>query len=122
MRFYELLEKKVNEVTQGYMFDVLNPDTMRNIRNSIITLIDTTFSKSSNNISHQAKVWLADQYFKNIRINESILMSDQVVINEYRLQDMPERDINLLHALFKQSFLGDQLIDEHKRRHRKKLS
>ena len=79
-------------------------------------VVASVFEKSSRPMCKEAIVWLSDQYFKRIRLNEDFLMGDQCVINEYKLSQMPYHDIELLKNLFDQTDFGAELEEEYKKR------
>ena len=101
---------------RNFQLKVMTPESMREIRNSIRGLISDVFAKSVHKISDNATTWLTDQYFKSIKLNEDTYMSDQVVINEYTLDELEFKDIELMKNLFKDTSLSDSINIEHKRR------
>lgn len=112
IRFYQLLEQRLSREIKKHVSSELTPETMRSIRESIRRTINGVFSKSNHKLSEHAVTWLTDQYFKGIRLNEDQLMSDQVVINEYRLPELEFTDIQLLRNLFLETQMGPELDEE----------
>lgn len=113
IRFYQLLETKItNTLQKKFLHEALTPVLMRSIRETIRQQIDDVFSKSRFKLTANAMTWLADQYFKGIKLNDDQLMSDQVVINEYKLSELEFNDIQLLHNLFMETTMGPDLDAE----------
>lgn len=117
IRFHQLLETKItNTLQRKFLHEQLTPVLMRSIRESIRQQIDDVFSKSRFKLSPNATTWLTDQYFKGIKLNDDQLMSDQVVINEYKLSELEFNDIQLLRNLFMETTMGPGLDAELRRR------
>lgn len=116
IRFHQLLELQLNNSLKKFLHEQLTPVVMRSIREEIRATIDGVFSKSKHRLSPDATTWLTDQYFKGIRLNDDQLMSDQVVINEYKLTELEFNDIQLLRNLFNETVMGPELDAELKRR------
>jgi len=116
-RFYVLLHEQLSKnVNKLSLSDTLTPEQMRLIRNTVFGTIEGVFSKAQRPISRQAMTWLTDQYFKSIKINETQLMSDEVVINEYNLAELKNHDIEVLYELFADTKIGIDLSTEQSRR------
>lgn len=116
-RFYVLLHEQLSKnVNKLSLSDTLTPEQMRLIRNTVFGTIEGVFSKAQRPISRQAMTWLTDQYFKSIKINETQLMSDEVVINEYNLAELKNHDIEVLYELFADTKIGVDLSAEQSRR------
>ena len=116
IRFHQLLEIQLNNNIKQFLFDELTPVTMRAVREAIRKQLIDVFSKSKFQLSAPALIWLGDQYFKAIRINDDQLMNDQVVINEYKLSELEFNDIQLLRNLFNETTMGPGLDAELARR------
>lgn len=116
IRFHQLLEVQLNNILKKFVNEQLTPTLMRRIREAIRTQLEDVFSRSRCNLSSNALTWLTDQYFKAIQLNEDQLMSDQVVINEYKLHELEFNDIQLLRNLFLETKMGPELDVELKRR------
>lgn len=117
IRFHQLLEIQLNNIIQKqFVNEQLTPEMMRSLREAIRKQLVDVFSKSKFQLSARALIWLGDQYFKAIRINDNQLMNDQVVINEYKLMELEFYDIQLLHNLFNETVMGPELDAELKRR------
>lgn len=104
VRFTQLLEQHLNKVIKKE-FDNrdLDPPTLHSIRNRLKELIAGIFGKSSHKLDERAVVWLTDQYFKAIRVDDDYDMVNLVIINEYKLEDLPYHDIELLRNLYSTS-------------------
>lgn len=117
IRFHQLLEVQLNNmIRKQFVNEQLTPEKMRSIREAIRQQLIDVFSKSRFKLTSNAITWLCDQYFKSIRINDDQLMSDQVVINEYRLDELEFNDIQLLRNLFLETRMGPELDAELRRR------
>ena len=117
IRFHQLLETQLtNSLQKKFLNEQLTPALMRSIREMIRQQINDVFSKSRFKLSADATTWLTDQYFKGIKLNDDQLMSDQVVINEYKLSELEFNDIQLLRNLFLETTMGPDLDAELRRR------
>lgn len=105
VRFTQLLETHLNKVIKKE-FDNrdLDPVTLRSIRERLKEQIGGIFGKmNSHKISEHVVMWLTDQYFKAIKVDDDYDMSEMVFINEYKLADLPYHDIELLRNLYSSS-------------------
>lgn len=117
IRFAQLLELHVtNVITKKFVNEQLTPLLMRQIREAIRAAIENVFVKSKHNLSNAALTWLTDQYFKAIKLNGEMTMSDQVVIHEYKLSQLPYHDIELLRNLFNETAMAPELEKEYRTR------
>ncbi len=116
VRFYALLEERLNKSISKFCNEALTPALMRQIREEIKCQITSLFEASSRKLSPNAQTWLTDQYFKTIKVNDDQTMTDLVVINEYTLSELEFDDIRLLHTLFLETKMGPGLVEELKRR------
>lgn len=116
-RFFQLLEERFSQITRRYLQKDLTPDLMREIRTAFQNTVKNVFSQSKKTkLSENAVVWLADQYFKGIHLTDDMLMSDQVVINEYALDELEFNDIEVLNSLFNETSMAPDLLEEFVRR------
>ena len=113
-RFVDLLGHRIEDlINRNHSSDALTPESMRSIRDTIRDTIDSVFLKSDRlNLSANARSWLADQYFKRIKINENQCISDVVVMHEHTLSQLTRDDVELLRTLFTGTELGQQLANE----------
>jgi hypothetical protein len=117
LRFAQLIELHINKVIKSrFTMEALTPALMREIRDEIRKQIDTVFQKSSHKLTDHARSWLTDQFFKRIQVNGDQLMSDLVVINEYRLDQLTYEDVQLMRNLFDETGLAGDLNEEYARR------
>ncbi len=114
IRFFQLLELQLSKVIKSSK--ELTPEGLKQLRGSIRETIDGIFSKSRFKLSTEATTWLTDQYFKAIKVSDDKLISDLVVINEYKLSELEFNDIQLLRNLFLETTLGASLDAELQRR------
>jgi hypothetical protein len=113
IKFHQMFEIQLNNVlVNEFQNQSITPEIMRAMRECIRTEIEKVFSKSRHDISSNAKTWLTDQYFKSIKIGNNQVMSDQVVINEYRLDELEQSDIKTLFSLYHNTDLGNSLKEE----------
>ncbi len=110
--FHGLLEQRFNIALKKFEYRALTPELMRQIYAEIRWIVDGVFSVSRHKLSREATTWLANQYFKSIKINDDQLMDDNVVFNEYNLSELEATDIQLLYSLFHHTRLGQELADE----------
>lgn len=116
VEFNQLLEDRLTEKLASFLSKSLTSDIVRQIRNSFKHVINTTCSEYKLNLSEEAVVWVTDQYFKSIKINDNLLMNEQVVINEYQLTELDLGDIVLLYSNFGGSSFGDEITKEFNKR------
>jgi hypothetical protein len=116
VRFADLLASRISAVVKKRQGESLTPELMRSMREDIRATIGGIFAKSSRSLDERTVVWLTNQYFKGLQINQNISMNDLVVMNEYNLSQLPYTDIQLLRNLFDQTSLADELNEEYKRR------
>lgn len=111
----ERLDKQLRIVLEKYLREPLTPLTMKCIREDIIFCVKTLLSEEA--ITETAPIyWLSDFIFKRIKLNGGILMSDQVVINEYKLSELSSSDIFVLERLFRDTDIGNELEKERAKR------
>lgn len=117
-RFVELLNQHVVDTVQRkFEHQQLNPTTMRQIRDAIREVVDRVFTKSPKyNLTETGRAWLTNQYFKRLEVNGGQSMNDLIVINEYKLSQLSYSDVKLLHDLYDQTDLADELNAEHRAR------
>lgn len=117
-RFVDLLGHRIEElINRNRNSDALTPESMRSIRDTIRNTVDSVFLKSDrHSLSPTARSWLADQYFKRVRINEDQCISDVVVLHEHTLSQLTRSDVELLRTLFSGTEIGQHLADEQRRR------
>jgi hypothetical protein len=112
-RFSQLLEQHINRVVKRlYVDETLTPVVLKSIHATVRREIDTVFMRSSHKLEDAARSWLADQFFKAIRINDDVTVGDQVITNEYRLDQLSYHDVELLRNLFDQTGLSESLNEE----------
>jgi len=123
-RFYQLLEQRFNDIlkSENFFQKELTPALIRNIREAFLSQLNYLFSRSNHKLSQLAQVWLCDQYFKEIKINDTQVMSDLVVINEYTLDELTLTDVTLLNDLFSMTKLGPILKENVEKRKTELLS
>ena len=117
VRFAELLTLHIlNVVKERFTNSPLTPNVMREIRATIRQKIDNIFNLSKYNLGADARAWVTDQFFKSIQFNGGECMSDQVIIHEYNLTELPYNDLQLLKNLFDETVMGSELENEFQRR------
>lgn len=117
IRFAELLRLHINnKVNKKFISKDLTPDLLREIRDCVRETVSDIFKQSSHKLSVESMNWLSNQYFKSFRVNNDQLMSDLVVINEYKLADLPYHDIELMRNLFNETAQFGELDEEYRRR------
>lgn len=115
--FAKLLELKVNHaVQQRFNHQAVTPDLLRELRDLIRQQVDAVFLPSSYSLTAEARGWLANQMFSAVKINGETSIAELVIINEYKLAEMPYHDVKLLHDLFKKTAVGQLLEEECARR------
>lgn len=119
IRFAELLELHINNSIKSKFTtapDGLTPAMMKEVRNEIRHRIDSVFTKSKHKLTDKASSWLTDQFFKRVRVNDEQVMSDLVVMNEYKLSQLSYDDVQLLKNLFNRTQFAEELEEEYRRR------
>jgi hypothetical protein len=104
----EKLETQLKATLKKYVGEALTPETMRAIRNDIIDSVRTLLYEEKIT-STESVYWLSDFLFKQIKLNDGILMSDQVVINEYKASEIPLSEVYSLVDIFRDTDIGDEL-------------
>jgi hypothetical protein len=111
----ERLDKQLRTILEKYLYEHLTPITMKCIREDIIFCVKTLLSEEA--ITKTAPIyWLSDFIFKRIKLNGDMLMSDQVVINEYKISELSTSDIFVLGRLFHDTDIGNELEKERVKR------
>lgn len=119
VRFAQLLEQRLAaSIIRQFSRIPIDDDVIRAMRDCIREEITDVFARSTQHLSFEALAWLSDQYLKCVRANDSQVIGDLVIINEYRLDSMPFRDIELMRNLFNETLLGPMLEEEYVRRSR----
>lgn len=104
VRFTKLLETHLNKVIKKEFDNQdLNSATLRLIRDRLKEQIAGIFNKSSHKLHEHTIVWLTDQYFKAIKIDNEFDLAEMVFINEYKLEELPYHDVELLRNLYSTS-------------------
>lgn len=116
VRFYQLLEQQLNSQLSKTTLTSFTSDELRLVRNRIKDTIEGVFSRSRSKLSSQATVWLANQFFKRIRLSDGTLMTEHAIVNDYSLGDLTVPDLKLLHDLFSETEIGSGLSEEMQKR------
>lgn len=117
IRFAQLLTLHVNNtIKTNFLNEQLTPDLMKSVRDCIRKTISDVFQRSTHKLETESLNWLSNQFFKAIEVNGDQKMGDLVVINEYKLADLPYHDIQLMRNLFNETLLSNELEDEYRRR------
>jgi glutamyl/glutaminyl-tRNA synthetase len=118
VRFAELLTLHLsNKIKKAFPHGTsLNDVKLREIRDCIRDTVREVFNKSSYTLAPESINWIANQYFKSIRINNEQTVNDIIIINEYKLADLPYHDIQLMRSLFNETQMFHELEAEYCRR------
>jgi len=117
VRFSQLLTIHVNNVVQKkFVNEQLNDAMLRSLRDTIKGTINEVFRRSNHNLEEKSLVWLTDQFFKRVKVNDDQSVNDMVVIHEYKLSQLPYHDVELLRNLFNNTELSVELEEEYKQR------
>lgn len=110
IRFADLLEIHLsNTIKDLYLNESLTPELLYRMSDSIRRIIFDVFAKSRFVLTNETQIWLANQYFKRIKLNGTQFVNDIVVFNDYNLSDFPYEDIRLLYSLFNETALGEEI-------------
>jgi hypothetical protein len=96
----------------------INPDVLREIRDLTRAVIDATLDAHNVVLAENSRQWVANQYFRSIRLSFEHMVDDLVVINDHDLKSLPTRDITTMLAMFNDTVFGNKLSIERKRRKR----
>jgi hypothetical protein len=96
----------------------INPDVLREIRDLTREVIDAALEANSVVLSENSRQWVANQYFRSIRLTSEHMINDLVVINDHSLKSLPTKDITTMLAAFHDTVFGNELNIERKRRKR----
>lgn len=114
IRFSELLEVHLrNTIQKKFMHEPINPVLLRSMRDTIQESIADVFAKSNHTLDERSINWLAHRYFAAVKINSDQSVGDMVVINEYKLSELPYHDIMLMRNLFDSTILATELNEEY---------
>lgn len=120
VRFADLLTLHVsNTIKKKFINEQLNPETLRSIRDCVHMTIKEVFHRSSHRLSSEALNWIGNQYFKAIQIGSvegKQTINDMVVVNDFKLSEMPMSDIVLMRNLFNETNMSSELEAEYRRR------
>lgn len=116
IRFSQLLEVHLKGVLKRFLHEQLTPEVLRSIRDSIQSAIADVFEKSSHKLDARSINWLAHRYFAAVKVNDDQSINDMVVINEYKLSELPYDDIVLMRNLFDRTILAPDLDAEYRLR------
>jgi len=116
IRFYQVLEVRLNDILKRFFNEPLTPKVMHEMRNTIRQQLEDVFMKSRFRLTPIALSWLTDQYFKGIKINDNQMMNDQIIINEHPLSELQFNDIELMRNLFSETTMGEALEEEYRKR------
>jgi hypothetical protein len=117
IRFSQLLELHLNNVVKKKFTSCqLTSAVLCELRETLREQVSNVFAKGKHRLTFEALVWLTDQYFKAVKVNDDKTVEELIVINEYKLDALPYCDIELLHNLFNETKLGPMLEEEYRRR------
>lgn len=121
VRFAELLVLHLNtKIKKSFPQGTsVTPERLREIRDCVRNTCAEVFSKSSHKLSPDAINWVANQFFKSIKVSTTdgdVTVKDLVIINEYKLSELPYHDIQLMRNLFNETEMAQELHEEYKRR------
>lgn len=101
-----------------YEGKAINQDVLREIRDITREVVDSTLEAHSITLSENSRQWVANQYFRSIRLTHDQTVNELVFINDHDLKSLPTKDITTMVAVFNDTVFGNQLSIERKRRKR----
>lgn len=117
IRFKDILEARIRSTLKTFIGRQLSPIVLREIKSAILSDVKRVFLASGISLHPDVEGWLANQFFKNTRLNgEEGTMLDLVIIKEYELSTFSDSDVRTLYGLFSETQIFDQISEEYKRR------
>jgi len=121
IRFAQLLELHiVNQINKKFAQAVVDNTTLHGMRDMIREQVHGIFKKSTHSVTEEGLNWVANQLFRNITLGTTDgtkkPINELVIMNEYKISDLPYSDIQLLRNLFNETRMGPELEAEYKRR------
>jgi hypothetical protein len=117
IRFSKLLELHLDNVVKKRFTDrQLTSELLHEVQHALREQLVNVFTKSKHQLATESVQWLADQYFKVIRVNGDKQVAELVILNEHSLASLPYHDVTLLRNLFNETKLGPLLEAEYQRR------
>lgn len=125
IRFSELLELHItNQINKKFAKTTVDNAALHEMRDIVRDQVFTVFGKSSFKVTESGLNWLVNQVFKNLQLKtktdegktEKKPIHELVVFNEYKLEDLPYSDIQLLRNLFNETPYGPELEEEYRKR------
>lgn len=115
--FYDLLETQVLQLLSNYLHEEINYSNMHRLRSDISKIINNVYMNSNvKPISHSAVLWLTDELFKSIKINDTTQMGEVYLMNSYTTEDLDLYDIMTLKKHLANTKLESVLESELARR------
>jgi len=119
--FADMLTRTLNDILkQKFVGQPVSNQTYHDIKHEIKTLLTNTFAKSTTHLDSISIEWLTTTYFKSAFIDAGqagqALMGDQIVSNDVEPADLPFIDVRILSTLFRNTDIGDKLLEELNRR------
>lgn len=104
---------------------VLNKDTMEQMYELVAETVHGVFMHGSQNISEDARCWLAQRMYETIKIGDSPIITREEetwkhgvrpVYQKATLERVPMSDLRLIAGLFSEATFAGQIHDELKKR------
>ncbi len=124
-RFLDVLNLHIGAKLQSFTYRVLDEATMREMYQCVNETIQGVFSKSSQNVSDDARRWLSQKMYECIKISDSQIItrdeetwkhSVRPIYEAATLRNVPDTDLRLLAGLFSDATFAHELVEELKRR------
>ncbi len=124
-RFMDVLNYHLGVKLQVFTGEPLNRDTMGKMYELVNETVQNIFSKGSQNVHEDARIWLAQRMYECIKIGDSTIITRdedtwkhevRPVYQRMTLDRVPLSDVRLIAGLFSESTFASELLTELKKR------
>ncbi len=116
IRFHEILEAKLRSTIKKFIGRDLKPSVLKELRDAMVDDVTRVFNASNVKLTENALSWVGTQYFKTVNLNDNGIMAELVIVNDFKLADFPDADIETLYNLFNTAWFGEEVEQERARR------
>lgn len=90
-------------------------ELLREIHEEVAKAVGDVFARKKFDLSTQALSWVTSNYFKKCTVNGKNV-KDLIVTNDYTFDEMSYNDIRIMNNVLNDTWLGEQLNEEFKKR------
>jgi len=124
-RFVDVLCYHLGIKLQKFVGKTLTKDSMEEMFDCVSETIHNVFAKGSQNISEDARCWIAQKMYETIKVGDSPIITREEdtwkhdvhpVYLKCKLDHVPLQDLRLIAGLFSEASFASEILDELKRR------